>query len=422
MIPHSKPSITDDDAERVARVVRSGQLAQGPEVAALERELAARLGVQDAAAVASGSAALELALGALAVGAGDEVLIASYVCDALYHAVRRVGATPVRGDAAAAARRVHRAPPRAGRTIPHGTLKRAGAPADRRGAPARLSPLRARPGLRPGRRHRGARHAWCRRAPSGLPPGPPRPRSRRLSRSRPAVGGVLVDPVLSGVDRRRRRARAARGCGGPRERRRGKSVPMRQWVPIPRRATAVPGRVRAWGGVGGHVGAPHLVIAATLARVAFVVALTLPPVRRAFSASGLGWVYLVVLAFPLALVGVPLVRALAHWWGVLDRPAARKVHMTATPLLGGAAVYGAFAATVLFNFTFSLQLKGVAVGATIVVAVGLLDDVFDVPARWKLAGQAVAVAVAMAYGVVLDTVPTAWPGSGVINVALTLVW
>ena len=102
MIPHSKPSITDDDAERVARVVRSGQLAQGPEVAALERELAARLRVQDAAAVASGSAALELALGALGVGAGDEVLIASYVCDALYHAVRRVGATPVLVDADAA--------------------------------------------------------------------------------------------------------------------------------------------------------------------------------------------------------------------------------------------------------------------------------------------------------------------------------
>src|SRR5437764_1320783 len=102
MIPHSRPSITDDDAERVARVVRSGQLAQGPEVAALERELAARLGVQDAAAVASGSAALELALGALGVGAGDEVLIASYVCDALYHAVRRVGATPVLVDADAA--------------------------------------------------------------------------------------------------------------------------------------------------------------------------------------------------------------------------------------------------------------------------------------------------------------------------------
>lgn len=104
MIAHSRPSITDEDVERVARVVRSGQLAQGPEVAALERELAARLGVEDAAAVASGTAALELALGALGVGAGDEVLIPTYVCDALYHAVRRTGAAPVLVDADPATR------------------------------------------------------------------------------------------------------------------------------------------------------------------------------------------------------------------------------------------------------------------------------------------------------------------------------
>jgi len=168
--------------------------------------------------------------------------------------------------------------------------------------------------------------------------------------------------------------------------------------------------------------APWPAAVATLARGALAVALTLPPVRRAIAASGLGWAYLVVLAFALAIAVVPVVRALARWWGVLDAPAARKVHGAATPLLGGAAVYAAFAATVLFNFTFSLQLKGVAVGATIVVAVGLLDDVFDVPARWKLAGQVIAGAVAMAYGVVLDTVPTAWPGSSVLNVVLTLLW
>jgi UDP-GlcNAc:undecaprenyl-phosphate/decaprenyl-phosphate GlcNAc-1-phosphate transferase len=161
---------------------------------------------------------------------------------------------------------------------------------------------------------------------------------------------------------------------------------------------------------------------ATLARVALVIALMLPPVRRAMAAWGLGWAYLVVLAFALAVAGVPLVRALAQRCGVLDAPAARKVHAVATPLLGGAAVYAAFAATVLFNFTFSRELKGVAVGATIIVVIGVLDDIFDVPARWKLAGQVFAVAVAMAYGVVLDTMPTAWAGSAVINVALTTLW
>ena len=163
-------------------------------------------------------------------------------------------------------------------------------------------------------------------------------------------------------------------------------------------------------------------LGATAARLVFLGVLTTPPVRRTFAAYGLGWAYLVVLAFALAIVGVPVVRWFACWWGVLDTPAARKVHAVATPLLGGAAVYAAFAATVLFNFTFSLQLKGVALGATIIVGVGLLDDVFDVPARWKLAGQIAAVAVAMAYGVVLDTVPTSWPGSTLVNLLLTLLW
>ncbi len=91
--------MSEADAERVARVVRSGQLAQGPEVAAFERELAERLHVEDVAVVSSGSAALELALRALDVGAGQEVVIPTYVCDALHHAVTRCGAAPVLADA-----------------------------------------------------------------------------------------------------------------------------------------------------------------------------------------------------------------------------------------------------------------------------------------------------------------------------------
>lgn len=101
MIPHARPTLTEEDAERVAAVVRSGHVAQGAEVAAFEREVAARLAVEDAAAVSSGSAALELALRALEVGRGDEVVIPTYVCDALHHAVTRVGARPVLADASA---------------------------------------------------------------------------------------------------------------------------------------------------------------------------------------------------------------------------------------------------------------------------------------------------------------------------------
>lgn len=99
MIPHSRPTLDERDAAEVARVVRSGQVAHGPEAEAFERELAARLGVEAAAVVSSGSAALELGLRALGVRGGDEVLIPTYVCDALHHAVRRAGARPVLVDA-----------------------------------------------------------------------------------------------------------------------------------------------------------------------------------------------------------------------------------------------------------------------------------------------------------------------------------
>jgi perosamine synthetase len=99
LIPHSRPHVSEDDVEAVARVVRRGQLAQGPEVEAFEREVAGRVGVPAAAAVASGTAALELALRALDVGPGADVIVPSYACDALHHAVTRCGARPVLADA-----------------------------------------------------------------------------------------------------------------------------------------------------------------------------------------------------------------------------------------------------------------------------------------------------------------------------------
>jgi UDP-GlcNAc:undecaprenyl-phosphate GlcNAc-1-phosphate transferase len=157
-------------------------------------------------------------------------------------------------------------------------------------------------------------------------------------------------------------------------------------------------------------------------RLALVAALCLPWVRGWFAAAGLDWAYLAALAWAVAFAGVPAVRRVALALGVLDAPSARKVHHAPTPLLGGAAVYAAFALTILFNFNFSRGLKGVAVGATIVVVLGLLDDAWDLPAPVKLAGQVAGVAAAMAYGVVLSVVPHWWPGALGLNVALTLLW
>ena len=94
MIPHSRPTIDDADMEAVAAVLRSGQIAQGPKTAEFERAMAAFLGAAGGVAVSSGTAALELALASLGIGAGDEVILPSYVCAAPWLAVMRVGALP----------------------------------------------------------------------------------------------------------------------------------------------------------------------------------------------------------------------------------------------------------------------------------------------------------------------------------------
>lgn len=159
-----------------------------------------------------------------------------------------------------------------------------------------------------------------------------------------------------------------------------------------------------------------------LVGLVLLVTLLTPPVHQLARNLGLVWPYLVAVAFAAAFFAAPAVRAVALWRGVLDQPSARKVHAVATPLLGGLAVYFAFAVTVLFNFNFSRELKGVALGATAVVAVGILDDLLDLPAWIKLAGQVMATAVAMGWGVVLNVAPNWLPGFVWLNLVLTLLW
>src|SRR5277367_1832588 len=87
-----------------------------------------------------------------------------------------------------------------------------------------------------------------------------------------------------------------------------------------------------------------------------------------------------LLAFLIALFAslmltVP-VRALAIRVGMVDLPGPRKVHLRPIPLLGGLAMYAAVVLAVLFTFAGPArsQIVGILTGATIVAAVGILDD------------------------------------------------
>ncbi|HZR95177.1 MAG TPA: DegT/DnrJ/EryC1/StrS family aminotransferase [Gaiellaceae bacterium] len=92
------PAVGDDELAEIREVFESGQLTMGPKVEELERLLAAAVGVPHATAVSSGTAALHLAVLALGLGAGDEVLVPAYTFPATGNVVALAGATPVLVD------------------------------------------------------------------------------------------------------------------------------------------------------------------------------------------------------------------------------------------------------------------------------------------------------------------------------------
>ena len=94
VIPHSRPTIGPNDIQAVTQVMLSGHLAQGEKVRQFEDAVATYLGRRGGVATSSGTSALHLALLVLGLGTGDEVLLPSYTCVALLHAVRYVGAAP----------------------------------------------------------------------------------------------------------------------------------------------------------------------------------------------------------------------------------------------------------------------------------------------------------------------------------------
>lgn len=94
-IPAARPLIGEEERRAVDRVMTSGMIAQGPEVAAFEEEFARLVGGRPCVAVNSGTSALHLGLLAAGVRPGDEVIVPSFTFAATANSVALAGATPV---------------------------------------------------------------------------------------------------------------------------------------------------------------------------------------------------------------------------------------------------------------------------------------------------------------------------------------
>lgn len=123
-------------------------------------------------------------------------------------------------------------------------------------------------------------------------------------------------------------------------------------------------------------------------------------------------------ALMLAIGSTPVMRLVALRFGVIDRPAARKIHTNPVPLLGGAAIYVAFIIVLLLfgDRRYIHEVVGIFVGATLVSLMGVVDDRWGLGSYIKLVGQLVAACILVYSGVRVNIWGNWW------DIALTICW
>lgn len=138
-----------------------------------------------------------------------------------------------------------------------------------------------------------------------------------------------------------------------------------------------------------------------------------------------------VIAFILALFIVPAVRRVCLNKGLVDIPNDRKVHKNPIPRLGGVAIWLCTVLTFVilvfinWDYPYGNGLSGILVGGSIMFLLGLVDDLYDLSPKFKLAVQIGAALIAFLLGVKIDVLYNPFGGTfhlGLFSLPVTLIW
>ncbi len=127
-----------------------------------------------------------------------------------------------------------------------------------------------------------------------------------------------------------------------------------------------------------------------------------------------------ILAIVFSFVVAPASIAIAWRFHLIDDPGseARKIHKNPMPRAGGTIIFLAIlAGGALSGVLTTRPFTSIILASTIVFAFGVWDDIRNIPASWKMIGQAIATAILIWQGVVV-----LFPGNPVLNIAITLFW
>ena len=156
-------------------------------------------------------------------------------------------------------------------------------------------------------------------------------------------------------------------------------------------------------------------------------------IRAHAGVRGKGFMYLIVIIIAALTTRAitPLVERMAVRLRMEDRPEDRKIHETAMPLLGGLGVAGGFAAGCLFAYVFpgarafETPLLGLAVGAFMMLCLGIYDDRWGADAKIKLSIQILAAMVVVASGSRIGILTNPFGGHwdlGLLSIPVSIFW
>jgi len=137
------------------------------------------------------------------------------------------------------------------------------------------------------------------------------------------------------------------------------------------------------------------------------------------------------VALVIAALATPVSMKLAGRWGAIDYPGGRHVHTKPIPRLGGLAIYVAFWSASLIMQVWDEQMMGLFLGSTIILLVGIWDDIRGMRPLIKFFWQIAAASVLIAYGFSMDSISLPFMdqpiifeklGLGAIGIILMLFW
>ena len=136
------------------------------------------------------------------------------------------------------------------------------------------------------------------------------------------------------------------------------------------------------------------------------------------------------VALVLSLATTPVVKAFANRIGAIDVPKdSRRVHTIPIPRLGGLAIFIGFLLSVILFADITTQLRGILIGAVLIVIIGVIDDIKPLRAIIKLAIQILAALVAVYHGVIIEAFsnpfvfsPDQFLALGFLSIPITVIW